>query len=536
VNSVAGERCSPAFSLLTSNQLPTTNHEMTDVLIVGAGPTGLALAVWLARFGVRFRIIDRNDDVAPISRALGVHARTLEFYRQLGFANEAVESGVIVPSVNLWARGHRVARVPFGDIGRGLTPFPFVLDFAQDEHERLLIERLTAAGCGVERKTVLTSFTQDGDAVCATLRHADGSEEECRCAYLAGCDGTHSTVRAAVGAEFGGGTYDHLFYVADVIARGPAVDDGIHVDLDEADLLAVFDMKGSGHVRLVGTIPDIGDGGKSLTFADVGRRPLDHLRLAVEQVQWFSTYRVHHRVANRFRVGRAFLLGDAAHVHSPVGAQGMNTGIGDATNLAWKLAAAVRDELRPGLLDTYEAERIGFARRLVATTDRAFEIASKRGALAGYIRTRAFPLIVSVAFRWRATRRYLFRTVSQIMINYRGSALSTGRAGAVHGGDRLPWLEPAAPGDPDNYESLKSCSWQVHVYGDLPAGLTAECARLDLELHGFPWRDAMASAGLARGAMYLVRPDGYVALANAECDVGALRDYWGAQLPSGRSR
>lgn len=214
----------------------------------------------------------------------------------------------------------------------------------------------------------------------------------------------------------------------------------------------------------------------------------------------------------------------------------MNTGIGDATNLAWKLAAVVRRELSAAALDTYEAERIGFARRLVATTDRAFEIASKRGAVAGYIRTRAFPFVVSIVFRSWAARRYLFRTVSQIMINYRGCALSTGRAGAVHGGDRLPWVEPEQAGGPDNHESLKSCSWQIHVYGDVPAALTAECGRLDLELHGFAWRDAMTRAGLARGAMYLVRPDGYVALASAQSDAAVLRQYWEAQLPTSNRR
>ena len=178
----------------------------TAVLIVGAGPTGLSLAVWLARFGVRFRIIDKIDDVAPISRALGVHARTLEFYRQLGFADEAIARGVIMSSVNLWARGRQAARVPLRDIGSGLTPFPFVLDFSQDEHERLLIEQLAAANCRVERQRELTRFTQDGDGVTATLRHSDGSEETCRCGYIAGCDGGRSAVRATLGVEFGGGT------------------------------------------------------------------------------------------------------------------------------------------------------------------------------------------------------------------------------------------------------------------------------------------------------------------------------------------
>ena len=517
--------------------MPDLSALSTDVLIVGAGPTGLALAVWLARFGVRFRIIDKNEDVAQISRALGVHARTLEFYRQLGFADEAITRGVIMLSVNLWARGKRAARVPLRDIGRGLTPFPFVLDFAQDQHERLLIEQLAAAGSEVERQTEVTGFTQDHDGVTATLRHRDGTETECRCRYIAGCDGARSAVRASLGIDFGGGTYDHLFYVADVTARGPVVNDGVHVDLDEADLLAVFDMKGEGHVRLVGTVPDDKTGnGESLAFADVRRRPLEHLHLEVDQVHWFSTYRVHHRVAGRFQVGRAFLLGDAAHVHSPVGAQGMNTGIGDATNLAWKLAAVLHGELRADLLGTYEAERVGFARRLVATTDRAFEVASKSGALAGYLRTRVFPLIVSIVFRSRAARRYLFRTVSQIMINYRGSALSSGRAGAVHGGDRLPWVPPERSDDPDNHEALASCRWQVHVYGDVPDRLTAECARLGLELHGFRWRHAMAQAGLARDAIYLVRPDGYVALASAECDAAVLTAYWDSHVPRGDKR
>src|SRR5206468_10679477 len=154
-----------------------------QVLIVGAGPTGLALALWLTRFGVRLRIIDKTKDVAPISRALGVHARTLEFYRQLGFAEAVVNSGVIVPSLNLWVRGRRVSSVPFASVGEGLTPFPFVLDFAQDEHERLLIARLREAGVVVERNTELTAFRADDQGVEAVLRMSDGREERCRCDY-----------------------------------------------------------------------------------------------------------------------------------------------------------------------------------------------------------------------------------------------------------------------------------------------------------------------------------------------------------------
>ena len=506
--------------------MPIATDSRLPVLVVGAGPTGLALALWLARLGVRIRIVDKSDDVAPVSRALGVHARTLEFYRQLGFADEAVTRGVIVPTLNLWTRGTKVARVPFRNVGEGLTPFPFVLDFAQDEHERLLIEQLAVAGVQVERRTELTGLTQDAGGVIATLSGEDGREEQCTCDYVAGCDGAHSTVRAAIGIDFPGGTYQHLFYVADVTGRGPVVDDGIHVDLDEADLLALFDMKGEGHVRLVGTVPAGAAGhDDELSFNDVARRPIEHLRLEIDSVNWFSTYRVHHRVASRFRVGRAFLLGDAAHVHSPVGAQGMNMGIGDATNLAWKLATVIGGGAHPALLDTYESERIAFARRLVATTDRAFAVATKPGKVAAFVRTKAFPAFVSVFFGLRAARRFLFRTVSQIMIEYRGSALSSGTAGSVHGGDRLPWVPPERPGEDDNHSPLTSLRWQVHVYGSASDNLRHTCETLGLALRAFPWREAMQRCGLARNAVYLVRPDGYVAFADPGASSARLRVY-----------
>jgi 2-polyprenyl-6-methoxyphenol hydroxylase-like FAD-dependent oxidoreductase len=424
--------------------------------------------------------------------------------------------------------------VPFRNVGEGLTPYPFVLDFAQDAHERLLIAQLQALGGAVERRTELLGIVDEGQLVCARLRTPSGAEDECRCQYVAGCDGAHSAVRDVLGVSFGGGTYEHLFYVADVTGTGPAVDRGIHVDLDESDLLAIFDMKAKDHVRLVGTVPVESDAGRRLTFEDVSKRPITQLHLEVERVNWFSTYRVHHKVANRFRVGRAFLLGDAAHVHSPVGAQGMNTGIGDAVNLAWKLAAVIDRTASARLLDSYEAERIAFARRLVATTDRAFEIATRTSRTAAFVRTKIFPLAVAILFRSRAVRRFLFRTVSQIEIRYRRSPLSTGKAGAVRGGDRLPWVAPEIPDGDDNYEMLKSLRWQVHVYGT-PTGTTRKaCEQLALPLHVFTWRSAVKRAGLARNALYLVRPDGYVALADAECRGSRLREYFGSSIFSAR--
>jgi hypothetical protein len=224
---------------------------------------------------------------------------------------------------------------------------------------------------------------------------------------------------------------------------------------------------------------------------------------------------VHHRVANNFRNGRAFLLGDAAHIHSPVGGQGMNTGIGDAVNLAWKLAAVLHCRADASLLDSYESERIAFARRLVATTDQAFTGVTSSGAIARLMRLHIVPLFLPLFFKFRVVPRFLFRTVSQTAVNYRGSSLSEGRAGTIHGGDRLPWVKMNSDGvATDNFAPLASLDWQVHVYGDAAAEIKAVCDTRKLPLHIFPWRPEMHGAGLQRNAVYLVRPDGYVGLAD----------------------
>ncbi len=343
----------------------------SDVLIVGAGPTGLVLALWLTKLGVTARIIDKTEAPGTTSRALAVHARTLELYRQLDLAEAVIENGHKVPAVNLWVRGNREARVSFEDVGAGITPYPFLHIFPQDEHEKLLIARLEAMGIAVERRTELLGFRDDGDRIVARLRRPGGEEESCEAAYIAGCDGARSVVRETMGTGFPGGTYRQVFYVADVEADGPPIDGELHVDLDEADFLAVFPLAGMGRARLIGTVRDKrADHPEALEFQDVSGRAVDHLRLGVDKVNWFSTYHVHHRVTEHFRKGRAFVLGDAAHIHSPAGGQGMNTGIGDAINLAWKLAMVLADRAPDTLLDPYEPERIAFARRLVPRNSR----------------------------------------------------------------------------------------------------------------------------------------------------------------------
>jgi 2-polyprenyl-6-methoxyphenol hydroxylase-like FAD-dependent oxidoreductase len=494
------------------------NPDRVDVLVCGAGPTGLVLALRLAHSGapVRFRIIDAVAEPGTTSRALVVHARTLEFYRQMGLADALLAEGLPFTAANMWVRGRRAARAILGDMGKGLSPFPFMLVCPQDRHERFLIEHLRRAGIEVERPVTLVDFTQDGGGVKARLEDASGNIQEVEASYLAGCDGARSKVRDVLGVGFPGGTYERFFYVADVEATGPVMNDELHVALDDVDFMAVFPLKGGHTARLIGTLRAEQESVReSLTWDDVGRQVAERMGIDVQRVNWFSTYRVHHRVAGAFQKGRAFLLGDAAHIHSPVGGQGMNTGIGDAVNLAWKLADVRRGRGPQALLETYAPERMAFARRLIATTDRGFTVATSPTGRARVVRTRVLPRVLPVAVRLASVRRFLFRAVSQIAIHYRGQPLSAGKVGEVEGGDRLPWvmLDPGSATS-DNYAVLDGREWQVHVYGTPVAGLAEACAERDVELHAFPWQDGMARAGLTRRALYLVRPDGYIALAD----------------------
>jgi 2-polyprenyl-6-methoxyphenol hydroxylase-like FAD-dependent oxidoreductase len=494
-----------------------------DVLIVGAGPTGLVLALWLIKQGVNIRIIDKTEGPSITSRALAVQARTLELYRQLDLTERVLQQGHRVPAINLWVRGKQEARISFETVAGDLTPYgPFV--YPQDQHERLLIERLGEFGVSVERNTELLSFIETEAGVSATVKARDGTQESLAARFVAGCDGAHSVVRQTIGTTFSGGSYQQLFYVADVEANGPAMEGELHVDLDEADFLMVFPLKGQNRARLVGTVRgERAALGEALTFDDVSARAREHMKVNVTKVNWFSTYRVHHRVAEHFRKGRAFLLGDAAHIHSPAGGQGMNTGIGDAINLAWKLKAVVTGHAADSLLDSYEIERRAFARKLVSTTDKGFTLATAEGRVADFIRTRIVPIVVPTLFKFEAAREYMFSAVSQIAIIYRDSPLACGKAGDLRGGDRLPWAPPPMA---DNYDALRMIAWQIHVYGQCTGKLSNWSASNKIALHQFEWDEAYATSGLSRDAMYLLRPDTYIALAAAQQDPAVLNQYF----------
>jgi 2-polyprenyl-6-methoxyphenol hydroxylase-like FAD-dependent oxidoreductase len=466
------------------------------------------------------RIVEKNVGPGQESRAIAVQARTLEFYRQLGIADAVITAGNPMRAIRLRQRGRVAARIQLDDIGAGISPFPFALSYPQDDHERLLGEQLAAVGVRVEWNTELTAFQEVGDCVRATLR-TPGGEEHAEAAYLCGCDGSHSTVRHTLGVNFPGGKYEQRFYVADTEGEGVAADGNLNACLESNTFCLVLPVRSSGTVRFIGVVPDILAARDGLTIEDLREHVERTTRVRVGRVNWFSAYSIHHRVADRFRVGRAFLAGDAGHVHSPAGGQGMNTGIGDAINLAWKLAAVLRGRASAALLDTYEPERIRFARSLVATTDRAFVGVVSRGLLGRFVRGVFLPYVMPLMARLRPFRRLAFRLISQTRIEYSPSSLSAGRAGGVRGGDRLPWVA-----DLDNFRPLQSLDWQVHVYG----AASAEVRGAGVPVHTFAWSAGAVRAGLKRDAMYLIRPDGYVALADARQDVTRLREYlakWG---------
>jgi 2-polyprenyl-6-methoxyphenol hydroxylase-like FAD-dependent oxidoreductase len=390
----------------------------TDVLVVGAGPTGLMLAIQLARRGVRPIIIDRHSGPAQQSRAMAVQARTLEIYSKMGIIDEALKLGREGTGANMWANGKWTARIPLGDIGKSLSPFPFVLALGQDDNERIMGAKLHDLGVDVQWNTELVGLQQRPEHVDVTLKQPDGSTRKLTAAWVAGCDGGHSAVRELTGITFPGAPYEHIFFVADTEATGPMKPGELNVYMWQDGFHLFFPMRGRDRWRVIGILPKALRARNDLKFEDL----MSDIRreagadLSFKECSWFATYRIHHRCAERFRDRRCFLLGDAAHVHSPAGGQGMNTGLQDAYNLGWKLALVVKRQADAALLDSYEQERLPVAQRLLRTTDRIFMLLVSDSWLAGLFRTRIIARIVARAMTVERIRTLAFRTISQIGI------------------------------------------------------------------------------------------------------------------------
>jgi 2-polyprenyl-6-methoxyphenol hydroxylase-like FAD-dependent oxidoreductase len=519
-----------------------------DVLIVGAGPTGLMLANQLARRGVHAWIVDRHAGPARETRALGVQARTLEIYSHLGIAERALELGKPGSGANLWAEGQWMARLPLGDVGHSLTPYPYILILGQDDNERIMGDRLRDFGASIQWNTELTGLEQQAEAVAATLRQSDGTTRRITAAWVAGCDGARSSVRELCGITFPGAPYEHVFYVADTEAVGGMVADQVNIYLWRRGFHLFFPMRGQDHWRVVGILPEELRDRSDVKFDAIipSLRAEAGSGLSFRSCSWFSTYRIHHRSAERFRDRRCFVLGDAAHVHSPVGAQGMNTGLQDAYNLAWKLALVLRGEAEGELLDSYDAERVPVARRLLNTTDRAFRLAVLDNRFAGLLRTEIFARAAAFALRRKPVQAFAFRIVSQTGIHYRSSPLSQSLEGlpqdAPRAGDRFPWamlkFEEGGLVE-DSFKKLDDTRFNLLAIGQ-PAPPIDALGRRDL-LHVYtipaePGNDAeLARLRIPRPSFYLLRPDGHVGLCGTRLDAADVAKYLSGHLHLRRS-
>lgn len=513
----------------------------TDVLVVGAGPTGLMLANQLVRQGVRVSIIDRHGGPARETRALGVQARTLEIYAHLGIVERALELGKRATGVNMWAAGRRTARIPFADIGHGLSPYPFLLILGQDDNERLLGEVLHNSGVDVQWDTELVGLTQEEDRVVAQIRQPGGTVRTVSAAWIGGCDGAHSSVRELNGIPFVGAPYEHVFFVADTQVTGSMVPGEINVYVWRQGFHLFFPMRGTDHWRVVGIVPEALRGRDDLTFEEVipSLRQEAGSGLVFQNCSWFSTYRIQHRRAERFRDRRCFLLGDAAHIHSPVGAQGMNTGLQDAYNLGWKLSLVISGAAAPALLlDSYESERIPVAERLLSTTDTAFSLAVSDTKVAALLRTQLMPKVLAFAMGFVRLQRFVFRIVSQIGIRYRRSQLSEALPGLPDGapraGDRFPWLrlrlKLASNGAAEDlFQALDDTRFTLLVFGQSlsPDGLPELGDRLNVcVVPSDPANDReLARAHIPSPSFYLLRPDGYIGLSGTQLDAATLTRY-----------
>lgn len=494
-----------------------------QILIVGAGPTGLALAYSLARQSVPFRIIDKNAGTGTASRALAVHARILEQYEQLGLAERNIKRGHPILSLDVSDGQEVKATVKFLDFGKGQSPFPFILSLPQDEHEEILVDELSEIGIEVEWNTTLVSFEDTEEGVTTVIQQDGQPAETAEFAYLCGCDGAGSMVRKGLGLEFPGGTYKQLFFVADIETKKPA-DDMQKMDMymDDDGFMLYMSVRNNQTKRILGIVPDDLNERTDLEYSDISDHIENKIRVSAAKVNWFSTYRVHNRVSEQFAKGHIFILGDAAHLHSPAGGQGMNTGIGDALNLAWKLAAVVQGKAAPRILGTYEKERIVFARRLIATTDKAFQTIVSQKLRGTLLRQYFVPYALPSVFKFSFSQRNAFRILSQIHINYRNSHLSKGKAGKIYGGMRLPWIETAGG---DNFKPLRTVDWQIHIYGKAKPELIDFARSHSLQLHEFAWETQMKDAGFKQDSLYLIRPDGHVGLASEKQWLRVLKAY-----------
>ena len=499
----------------------------TDVLIVGAGPTGLALACQLIRYDVDFVIIDKKETTTPYSKAIGVQARTLELYEQIGLADELITLGAIAEKARMFAGGKVRGEIEFREIGKGMSPYPFVLIVAQERHETLLYEYIKRPGKDVRWQTELESFSQDAAGVTATVKGSNGETRTIKAKYLVGCDGAKSLVRHTLGLGFEGSTFERLFYVADVQIDWEFGHGALQIFLMKSSLLAFFPMSGDGQYRIVGTFPDEfeKDEGDILYEEIEARIKIDaDINLDIKHVNWFSTYKVHTRHVSRFNEGRCFLAGDSAHIHTPAGAQGMNTGIQDGYNFAWKIALVLNGSADKKLMDSFNQERLENAQNLMKTTDQFFNLVASPNPILVFFRLYVFPYVANIAFGINAVKRFVFPVISQIAINYRTSRVSRNVGSfKVKAGDRMPYFEV---NNQSVYSQMHEPKFHLLAVGGDGFDTVEEDLEDLLDVCNLALTTEVAEIfGTDKPFILLVRPDNYIGLISNNVSLDAVRKY-----------
>jgi 2-polyprenyl-6-methoxyphenol hydroxylase-like FAD-dependent oxidoreductase len=418
--------------------------QQTQVVIIGAGPTGLSLAVQLMRYNIEFVILEQKERITHLSKAIVIQARTLEIFQESALAEKAIAMGRLTTAMNMFYKGRKRMRLDLKGLGDGISHFPFALSLEQSKTERLLSDCLAEHGRTIQWNCEFTRYEAQGSIVTVYYKDIAGNEQAIRGNYLVGCDGAHSPVRHQSGQSFEGDTVPKLFYVTDITLSSPVINkDELFAFVIRKGFILFFPMEGAGHYRIIGILPDHQEH-ETITFETIQEDVRRQLGVPVtfEEVRWFSTYKVHSRKAGSFRKGNVFIAGDAAHIHTPAGGQGMNTGIQDAYNLAWKLAFTLKYSATDTLLESYDTERTGNAANLLRTTDRMFEAMTGANRFLNFIRIRIFPLMAAFISRNKFFNKRIFPLLSMTSIAYPDSVLTIpGTIGRVRSGQRMPYFQ-----------------------------------------------------------------------------------------------
>ncbi|MBV9094964.1 MAG: FAD-dependent monooxygenase [Streptosporangiaceae bacterium] len=510
------------------NQSQQASRHDCQVLVAGAGPTGLVLACGLLARGIRARIIDKGDGVVLQTRALGVHARTLEVFDMMGLARRFLDHGQVVRRFRMYTDGRTLVRL---DLGRNGSAFGFMLDVPQHVTETILRQRVVELGGTVEDGTELRSLRVDSGGVTATVIEPEGTSRAITADYLVGADGAHSRVRSELGLDFNGHRYAQDWLLADVRLDWDRPDDEMHAFFPhDGRPLICMPMRDQLWRVILPLAGNRNPGAPTLEEIQqlVGERAPQPV--PVSDPAWLATFQCHRRFTHVYRRGRVMLAGDAVHIHSPAGGQGMNTGIMDAHNLAWKLALVASGQAPDALLDSYGAERGPAAIDVLALTHALVKLGTMTNPVQRVVRNA----IVPVAGRLTPVQRRAVRRIGQVHVAYPSSPLTRpdrDRTG-VRPGQRFPDLEVTADGRPSRlYEVLRRGR---HVLlmpgpgGDLPTGVRI-------------WQDRMevvtAPAALApAGSIYLLRPDGYLAARGSAANPDKLTGYLNLLFGAGRAR